>query len=91
LSTEIGNPIEVVTPLQFTRGNPNIETIFIIDFTPISVEEIPPTKFFFSKKRKGMVKKEMHMREGAMVKNHRVLLDGKNLEEEDFSIEVEGS
>jgi hypothetical protein len=28
------------------------------------------------------------MREGEMVKNHRVLLDGKNLEEEDFSIEV---
>jgi hypothetical protein len=91
LSTEIGNPIEVVTPLQFTRGNPNTEAIFISDFTPISVEEIPPTEFFFSKKRKVVVKKEMHMREGAMVKKHRVLLDGKNLEEEDFATEVAGS
>ena len=31
------------------------------------------------------------MREGTMVKKHRVLIDGKNLEEEDFSIEVAGS
>jgi hypothetical protein len=38
-----------------------------------------------------MVKKEMHMREGAMVKNNRILLDGQNLEEEDFSTEVAGS
>ena len=31
------------------------------------------------------------MREGGMVKKHRVLVDGKNLEEGDFSIEVVGS
>jgi hypothetical protein len=31
------------------------------------------------------------MREGNMVKKHRVLVDGHNLEEEDFSIEVAGS
>jgi predicted RNase H-like nuclease (RuvC/YqgF family) len=46
---------------------------------------------FFSKKRKVVVKKEMHQKEGAMVKKHRVLLDGKNLEDEDFAIEVAGS
>jgi len=80
-SMEIGNPIEVFTPLQFTKGNPNTEAMFISDFTPISVDETPPTEFFFSKKRKVVVKKEMHMREGAIVKNHRVLIDGKNLEE----------
>jgi hypothetical protein len=61
--------------------------MFISDFIPITVEEIPPTEFFFSKKRKAVVKNKMHMREGAMVKNHRVLLDGKNLEEEYFSTE----
>jgi hypothetical protein len=88
LSTEINNPIEVVTPLQFTRGNPNTKAMFINNFTPIPVKEIPPTEFFFSKKRKAVVKKEMDMREGVMVKKHKVLFDGKNLEEEDFSIEV---
>jgi hypothetical protein len=35
-----------------------------------------------------VVKKEIHMREGAMVKNHRLLLDGQNIEEEDFATEV---
>ena len=33
----------------------------------------------------------MHMREGGMVKKHRVLVDGQNLEKEDFSTEVAGS
>jgi hypothetical protein len=91
LSTEIDNPIQVVTPLQFTRGNPNAEVILIGDLTPIPIEEIPPSDFFFSKKRKVVVKKEMHQKEGAMVKKHRVLLDGQNLEDEDFATEVADS
>jgi len=33
----------------------------------------------------------MHLREGTMVKKHRVLIDGQNLEEEDFTTEVAGS
>ena len=33
----------------------------------------------------------MHMREGGMVKKHRVLIDGQKLEEEDFATEVVGS
>jgi hypothetical protein len=33
----------------------------------------------------------MYMREGGMVKKHRVLVDGQNLEDEDFSTEVAGS
>jgi peptidoglycan hydrolase CwlO-like protein len=31
------------------------------------------------------------MREGGMVKKHRLLIDGQKLEEEDFSTEVAGS
>jgi hypothetical protein len=89
LSTEIDNPIQVVTPLQFTRGNPNAEVILIGDLMPIPIEEIPPSDFIFFKKRKVVVKKAP--KEGAMVKKDRVLLDGKNLEEEDFVAEVAGS
>jgi peptidoglycan hydrolase CwlO-like protein len=37
------------------------------------------------------VKQEMHLKEGTMVKKHRVLVDGQNLEEEDFATEVAGS
>jgi hypothetical protein len=48
---------------------------------PIAIEEIPPSDFVFSKKRKVVVKKEMHQKEGATVKKNEVLLDGQNLEE----------
>jgi hypothetical protein len=89
-STEIGNPIQFITPLQFTRGNPNTEAIFIEDLTPISVEELPPSDFFFSKKRKVVVKRETHQKEGAAVKRHRVLIDGEALEEVEFVEEVVG-
>jgi hypothetical protein len=33
----------------------------------------------------------MHLKEGTTVKKHRVIIDGKNLEEEDFTTEVAGS
>jgi hypothetical protein len=46
---------------------------------------------FFSRKRKAILKKEMHMKEGSMVKKNKVLIDGQNLEEEDFATEIAGS
>jgi hypothetical protein len=90
-STEIGSPIQFIMPLQFTRGNPDAEVIFIEDLMPIPMEEIPPSDFFFSKKRKVVVKREMHQRAGATVKRHRVLIDGEALEEVEFAEEVAGS
>ena len=77
-----------MTPLQSSFGTPNIEVIYVSDLTPISIEETPSSDFFFSKKRKVVVKQEMHLKEGTMVKKHRVLLDGKNLEDEYFATEV---
>jgi methyl-accepting chemotaxis protein len=65
--------------------------IYVGDLTPISRDEIPPFDYLFRKKRKAILKKEMYVREGGMVKKHRVLVDGQNLEEEDFSTEVAGS
>jgi hypothetical protein len=50
-SIEIGNPIQSVTPLEFSRGNLSAEVVFIRDLTPISMEEMPPSDIFFSKKR----------------------------------------
>jgi hypothetical protein len=90
-STELGNPIASLTPLQSTFGLPQIGVIYASDLTPVSREEIPPSDYFFSKKRKVVLKQEMYMREGGMVKKHRVLVDGQNLEEEDFATEVAGS
>jgi hypothetical protein len=61
-SKEIGSPIPSVTPLQSTKGNPNAEIIFKEDLTPISIEELPPSDFFFSKKRKVVVKRETYQK-----------------------------
>jgi hypothetical protein len=52
---------------------------------------MPPSEFFFSKKRRVVVKRETHQREGATVKIHRVLFDGEALEEVDFASEVAGT
>ena len=57
----------------------------------ISVEEIPPFDIFFRKKRRVVVKRETHQREGATIKRHKVLYDGHALEEEEFAMEVLGS
>jgi hypothetical protein len=52
------------------------EDVFIGDLTPISAAEIPPSEFFFGEKRRVVVKRETHQKEGVVVKRHRVLLDG---------------
>jgi hypothetical protein len=49
---------------------------------------MPPSEFFFSKKRRMVVRRETHQRDGATVKKHRVILDGKALKEEDFTTDV---
>ena len=90
-STKIGSPIKSVTPLQSSWGNPNAEVVFIEDLTPISAEEMPPSNFFFNKKRRAIVKRETHQKEGAIVKRHRVLCDGQALEEANFTMEVASS
>jgi hypothetical protein len=56
-STDIGSPIKSVTRLQSSRGNPNAEFVFIEDLTPILVEEMPPSDFFYNKKRRAIVKR----------------------------------
>jgi hypothetical protein len=90
-STELGSPIASLTPLQSTFGLPQMRAIYVSNLTPISRDEIPPSDYFFSKKRKDVLKQEMYMREGGMVKKHRALIDGQNLEEEDFTTEIAGS
>ena len=53
---ELGSPITALTPLQSSFGTPNLEVIYVSDLTPISIEETPSSDFFFSKKRKAVVK-----------------------------------
>jgi hypothetical protein len=65
--------------------------VFIEDLMSILVEEIPPSNIFFNKKRRAVVKRETHQREGLTVKRHIVLYDGQALEEAEIAMEVPGS
>ena len=89
-STELGSLVTSLTPLQSTYGNPHEGVLYISDLEPISRDEIPSSDYFFSKKRKAILKQEMHPRGDMMVKNHRVIIDGKKLKEGEFSTGIAG-
>jgi hypothetical protein len=76
--------------LQSTYGNPHEGVLYVSDLEPISRDEIPSSDYFFSKKRKAILKKEIHPRGDGMVKKHRVIIDGKKLKDEEFATEIAG-
>jgi hypothetical protein len=90
-SKEIGSLIAIITPLQFTKGDPDAGWIFNEELTPISVEELPPNEFFFDKKRKVMVRQGLYQREGVMAKKFKIMTDGKAAKEEEFTDEIAGT
>jgi hypothetical protein len=49
---------------------------------------MPPSDFFFSKKRRATVKRETHKKDGATVKRKRMLYDGHGLGETYFALEM---
>jgi hypothetical protein len=77
--------------LQLSFGNPSSEVIFIDDLTPIAPKEMPPSDFFFSKKRRAIVKRETHHKDGAIVKRQRMVYDGQNRDDSKFNKEMAGS
>jgi hypothetical protein len=80
-STELGSPITSLTPLQSTYGNPHEGALYISDLEPISRDEIPSSDYFFSKKRKAILKQEIHPRGDMMIKTHKIIIDGQKLKE----------
>jgi hypothetical protein len=74
---EISSPITVITPLQFTKGDPDAGWIFNEELMPISVEELPPNEFFFDKKWMVVVRQGLYQREGIMDKKFKIMTDGK--------------
>jgi hypothetical protein len=75
---EIGTPITSLTPLESSFGNPGSEVIYVGDLTPILPKDMPPSDFFFNKKRWVIVKRETHQKYGAIVKRKRMVYDGHN-------------
>jgi hypothetical protein len=90
-STELGSPITSLTPLQSTYGNPHEGTLYVSDLEPISRDEIPSSNYFFSKKRKAILKQEMHPRGDMMIKRHKIIIDGQKLKEGEFTTEIAGT
>jgi hypothetical protein len=90
-SKEVDSPIAIITPLQFTKGNPDAGWIFDEELMPISVEELPPNEFFFDKKRKVVVRQELYQREGVVAKKFKIMTDGKAVKEEEFTDEIAGT
>jgi hypothetical protein len=90
-SKEIGSPIAIITPLQFTKGNPDAGWIFNEKLTPISIEELPPNEFFFNKKRKVVLRQELYQKEGVMAKKYKIMTDRKAAKDEEFTEEIAGT
>jgi hypothetical protein len=89
-SKQIDSLISIVTPLQFTKGNPDEGWIFNEELMPIFVEELPPNEFFFDKKIKAMVRQGFYQKEGVVAKKFKIMTDGKAAKEEKFVEEIVG-
>jgi hypothetical protein len=90
-STELGSPITSLTPLQSTFGTPHEGVLYVSDLEPISRDEIPSSDYFFSKKRRAVLKQEIHPRGEGSIKKHRVIIDGKKLKDGEFATELAGT
>jgi hypothetical protein len=90
-STELGSPITALTPLQATFGNPHEEVLYVSDLEPISRDEMPSSDYFFSKKRKAVLKQELHPVGEKAVKKHKIIIDGRKLQDSAFATELVGS
>jgi hypothetical protein len=90
-SKQINNPISIVTPLQFTKGNLDAGWIFNEELTPISVEEMPPNEFFFEQKRKVVVRQGFYQKGSVVAKKFKIMTDGKVTKEGEFVEEIDGT
>jgi hypothetical protein len=90
-SKQVGNPIASITPLQYVKGIPDAGWILGEKLTPISVEELRPNEFFFDKKRKVVMRKELYQEASAISKKFKILTDGKNMKKVEFATQIVGT
>jgi hypothetical protein len=90
-SKQIDSPIVFVTPLQSTKGVPDVGWIFGEEVSPITVEELPPNEFFFDKKRKAIVKQEIYQEACKVAKKFKILADGKDMKKQEFATQIVGT
>jgi hypothetical protein len=90
-STVLGSPIAALTLLQATFGNPHEGALYIDELEPISRDELPSSDYFFSKKRRTVLKQESHSVGERSIKRHKIIIDGKKLHDSAFATELAGS
>jgi hypothetical protein len=89
--TALISPIPSVTPLSTNFEVPSSKVIHLEELTPILPEDMPPSIFFFNKKRKAIIRKESHQKEGVTTKRHRIIYDGHENNDPEFAKEVSDS
>jgi hypothetical protein len=87
----LGSPITALTPLQATFGNPHEGALYVNELEPISRDELPSSDYFFSKKRRAVLKQELHSVGERTLKKHKIIIDGKKLQDSAFATELAGS
>jgi hypothetical protein len=90
-STALGSPITALTPLQATFGNPHEGALYVNELEPISRDELPSSDYFFSKKRRAVLKQELHSVGDRTLKKHKIIIDGRKLHDSAFATELAGS
>jgi hypothetical protein len=90
-SKQVGNPIVFVTPLQSTKGVPDVGWVFNEELMPIKMEDLPLNEFFFDKKRKDVMKQELYQEAGTISKKFKILTDGRAMKKEDFETQIAGT
>ena len=65
--------------------------MYVSDLEPISRDEMPSSDYFFSKKRRAVLKQESHPVGERTVKKHKIIIDGKKLKESEFATELAGT
>jgi hypothetical protein len=91
VSKELGSPTTALTPLQSTFGTPHEGVLYVSDLDPITRDEIPSSDYFFSKKRRVVLKQEIHPVGERTIKKHKIIIDGKKLNEGEFATELAGT
>jgi hypothetical protein len=84
-SNVVSSPIPSLTALATSSELPGSKLINIDDLTPIQLEDMPPSNFFFNKKRKAIIRRESPQKEGVSTKNHKVIYDGEGQNDPEFS------
>jgi hypothetical protein len=88
---QIGQPIASITPLQSAQAGVNEGWIFGEELRPIRADELPPNEFFFDKKRKAVVKREIYQEGQSTAKRFKIIADGMNKRKDEFATEIAGT